>query len=184
MTFWDPDKYTEAWNFASHAHEGQTMPGSKLPYINHVGSVSMEVANAIARSDDIQRPNLLIQCALLHDVIEDTRHTYNDIADKFGTEVADGVLALSKQKGRASKMQDSLDRIKKQPREIRMVKMADRITNLQPPPDHWSDKKVRNYKDEASLILYELGSANRYLSQRLSDKIQEYEYFRVLKKYA
>lgn len=38
-------------------------------------------------------------------------------------------------------MQDSLRRIKSQPREVWMVKMADRITNLQPPPGHWSEEK-------------------------------------------
>jgi (p)ppGpp synthase/HD superfamily hydrolase len=78
--------------------------------------------------------------ALLHNVIEGTRKTYNYVQSNFGLEVAEGVQALTKRTIFSTKevrMKDSLSRIKNQPIEIWMVKIADRITNLQPPPAHW-----------------------------------------------
>lgn len=93
---------------------------------------------------------------MLHDVIEDTETSYDDLEKQFGTDVALGVLALTKDINLPSKeeqMIDTLDRIRKQPVEIRMVKMADRITNLQPPPHYWSGEKIQNYRKEARLIL-------------------------------
>ena len=54
------------------------------------------------------------------------------------------------------------------------MKLADRITNLQPPPAHWTKKKVAAYKKEARLILAELGEASDYLSERLAEKIRNY----------
>ncbi len=177
MNIWNPDKYTRAWNFASIAHHGQVVPSSKIPYINHVGNVAMEAMRAIAVDDKINNPDLLIQCALLHDVIEDTSVTYEQIKEEFGVEVAEGVLALSKNKNFPSKleqMKDSLTRIRQQPDEIWMVKMCDRISNLQPPPKHWNQDKINNYRQEAMLIEEKLGEANEYLAQRLQQKITEY----------
>lgn len=185
MNIWNPDEYTKAWNFASIAHHGQVVPGSDIPYINHIGNVAMEAMTAccaadpcgIASSDNINKPNLLIQCALLHDVIEDTDVTYQQIKDKFGVEVAEGVLALSKNKNLPSKleqMNDSINRIQQQPPEIWMVKLSDRITNLQPPPKHWHQQKINNYRQEAILIAEKLGKANQYLAERLKQKIIDY----------
>jgi GTP diphosphokinase / guanosine-3',5'-bis(diphosphate) 3'-diphosphatase len=65
-------------------------------------------------------------------------------------------------------------RIKQQPREIWMVKLADRITNLQPPPDHWDDRMIKRYRKGAELIYRELGVASAYLGKRLSVKIDGY----------
>jgi guanosine-3',5'-bis(diphosphate) 3'-pyrophosphohydrolase len=42
MNIWDQDAYLKAWNFASAIHMGQTIPGSEIPYINHLGLVCME----------------------------------------------------------------------------------------------------------------------------------------------
>jgi (p)ppGpp synthase/HD superfamily hydrolase len=56
-----------------------------------------------------------------------------------------------------------------------MVKLSDRIANLQPPPRHWSRENTRKNRNEAILILYKLGDANRYLAERLKTKIAEYE---------
>ena len=55
--------------------------------------------------------------------------------------------------------------------------MADRITNLQPPPHYWTKEKINNYREEAQLILDTLGSANEYLAQRLADKIENYQQY-------
>jgi (p)ppGpp synthase/HD superfamily hydrolase len=177
MNTWDQDTYLKAWNFASTIHLGQTLPGSEIPYINHLGLVCMEATAAIAATPNINQPNLFILCALLHDSIEDTETTFEDIEHEFGTQVASGVLALSKNENLASKkdkMEDSISRIKEQPIEIWMVKLCDRITNLQPPPKHWDTEKISRYRDEAYYILKQLGEANYFLADRLLIKINTY----------
>ncbi|MGI0481102.1 HD domain-containing protein [Geminocystis sp. CENA526] len=177
IKYWNPEIYLKAWNFASFAHQSQLMPSSNVPYLNHIGSVAMEAMTAITYSDNIKHPDLLIQCALLHDAIEDTDINYEEIKKEFSIEVAQGVLALTKNKELPTKqeqMSDSLNRITQQPPEIWMVKMCDRITNLQQPPKHWSQEKIINYRQEAILIWERLGKANQYLAQRLNNKITQY----------
>jgi (p)ppGpp synthase/HD superfamily hydrolase len=55
-----------------------------------------------------------------------------------------------------------------------MVKLCDRITNLQPPPKHWTAEKMASYRDEALIILGQLGEANLFLAERLKIKIDTY----------
>ncbi|MCP4110979.1 MAG: bifunctional (p)ppGpp synthetase/guanosine-3',5'-bis(diphosphate) 3'-pyrophosphohydrolase [Desulfobacteraceae bacterium] len=180
MKLWSQDLYLKAWNFASNAHKGQKLPGSDIPYINHIGSVAMEVMSAIVQSGSVGNPDLAVQCALLHDTVEDTETTYEQIKTEFGKAVADGVKALSKDSnisGKSEQMRDSLSRIKKQPEEIWMVKLADRITNLQKPPYYWTKNKTEQYCDEAVEIHRVLASANDFLSSRLLSKIDVYKEF-------
>ncbi len=175
---WKQDLYLKAWNFACRAHNGQTLPGSDIPYINHIGTVAMEILAAISLHTTTEDADLTIQCALLHDVIEDTAVTYSQLQMEFGQEVADGVLALTKDHtipAKKERMRDSLARIRKQPHGVWMVKMADRITNLQPPPQHWPPEKISNYRDEAREILTALRSADEQLAQRLGEKIESYQ---------
>jgi (p)ppGpp synthase/HD superfamily hydrolase len=171
-----------AWNYAAVMHGEQKVPGTELPYLTHVGGVAMEVMTALAQSSRaassrMADPDLAVQCALLHDVIEDTPATYGDVADRFGVAVADGVLALTKDTtlpSKAERMADSLARIRQQPHEVWMVKLADRITNLQPPPAHWDEAKIAAYRTEAQMILDALGEADGWLAARLQGKIAAY----------
>ena len=176
---WNQDEYLKAWNFASAIHNNQKLPGSDIPYINHLGLVVMESTAAIT-NESIKDPNLLVLCALLHDSIEDTSTTYEEINELFGINIADGVLALTKNTDLPSKpeqMKDSISRIQKQPKEVWMVKLCDRITNLQPPPKHWNKEKITNYQNEARLILEKLGEASQFLSARLKIKIIAYDQY-------
>ena len=107
-------------------------------------------------------------------------HTYEDVLQEFGKAVSDGVLSLSKDESLATKeeqMRDSLDRIRRQPREIWMVKMADRIANLRYPPHHWESGKIRAYREEAMVIHQALHKGNKPLANRLLDKVVAYERF-------
>lgn len=175
------DTILKAWNYASELHIDQhysTASGKKLPYINHIGAVVNELSLCLLHSEgeDYDRELLLVS-AILHDSIEDTPATFEAVESKFGTAIARGVNALSKDSSiekKSDRMIDSLRRIKEEPREISMVKMADRIINLQPPPNYWSGKKVTAYKQEALLIHKELGAANAYLADRLMRRIKEY----------
>jgi hypothetical protein len=176
----DRDLYMRAWRFAAERHNGQKMPGSELPYIVHVGAVAMEVIAAID-ADKAVNASLAVACALLHDTIEDASVSRDELEALFGADVADGVVALSKNRllRKDEKMADSLQRIRAQAREVAMVKMADRIVNLEPPPEHWSCAKRRKYREEAELILEALGGASSTLATRLREKIGRYEAYLV-----
>lgn len=180
---WSREKYFKALKFAAEAHEDQLLPGTDLPYIVHVSLVATEIISALAE-ERVDTPNLAVQCALLHGCLEATYVIYDEIVTQFGSYVADGVLALSKDgaigisedehKRDLLQLEDSLQRIKQQPREVWMVKLADRITNLQPPPGHWNDEKIARYKEGAELIYKELCSASGVLGERLRVKIEGY----------
>ncbi len=172
---WSQESYTKAYWFAAQAHRGQLFPGTDLPYTMHISFVSMEVM-ACLEMERHHDGDLAVQCALLHDVIEDTPITYQDVAKEFGQKVAEGVLALTKNDSLAKelRMQDSLQRIKQQSHEVWIVKLADRITNLASPPNYWNKGKIAQYRDEAVEIHATLHKASAYLSQRLEMKIGEY----------
>jgi len=173
---WSQDRYIDAFKFAAESHNGQKYPGTDLPYIVHITMVCMEIIAALAEEPDADG-DLAVQCALLHDTIEDTDVTYELLKGKFGQTVAEGVSALTKNATLAKdmRMQDSLTRILQQPKEIAMVKLADRITNLQPPPDEWSNSKRQTYLEQAREILAALEGASPRLSRRLAEKIRAYE---------
>jgi (p)ppGpp synthase/HD superfamily hydrolase len=185
---WSQDAYIQAYRFAAQAHweKHQLVPGTRIPYLMHFSLVAMEIIAALAIEPSLDG-DLSVQCALLHDTLEDTDTAYEDLVHHFGAQVADGVTALTKDPsiGADSKdpwqrknlqMADSLKRIKKQPREIWMVKLADRITNLQPPPHDWTQDKVQRYKQEAIEIHDWLKEGSPFLADRLKDKINTYRY--------
>ena len=176
--YWQQDKYIKACKFAAEAHNGQSVPGTDLPYLVHLSLVSMEVIAAIG-ADNRYDAGLAMQCAWLHDTIEDTKTSYDDILDNFGPAVADGVQSLTKDKRlpKSAQMADSLKWIKNQPKEVWAVKMADRITNLQAPPSRWSQEKIAKYRLEALLIHEELKGANELLADRLLAKAEAYKAF-------
>ncbi|PRQ10084.1 HD domain-containing protein [Enhygromyxa salina] len=184
MSLWSPDAWLTAWRFAAEAHRGQHELGTGLPYLVHVGAVAMEVANAISVRAQlgvgVARPDLAIQCALLHDVVEDTSVSAAELAKVFGSDVADGVRALSKDSAvgdKPAQMRDSLARIRQLGPEIWMVKLGDRITNLQAPPSDWKPAKIRSYRDGAIEIHAQLGEACPVLGPRLLAKIASYAAF-------
>ena len=86
------ENYIKTLEFAALAHKDQKTPKG-LPYLAHITCVAMEVINACEKSKlDEEKANLAISCALLHDVIEDTDFTYDDIFVNFGLEVAEGEI--------------------------------------------------------------------------------------------
>jgi (p)ppGpp synthase/HD superfamily hydrolase len=175
---WSQELYLQAYRFAAVAHKHQLYPGTDLPYLMHLSFVSMEVLGVLSVESGYDG-DLAVQCALLHDTIEDTEATYEQLASKFGIKVAAGVLALTKNKAveKSQQLTDSLHRIRSQPPEISIVKLADRITNLQSPPAHWTKAKISRYRQEAIEIHTALAGASPYLSLRLAEKIENYAVF-------
>ena len=171
---YSPDRYVDALRFAAAAHIKQTEQGSDLPYLVHVVSVAAEVIAALPADADA---DLAVTCALLHDSIEDTDVTLAQIVARFGEAVGAGVSALTKNPElptKAEQMVDSLRRITTQPREIAIVKLADRITNMAPPPRDWSNEKCAAYRVEAGLIADTLGYASPELASRLRMRMEAY----------
>jgi (p)ppGpp synthase/HD superfamily hydrolase len=170
--------YQKAILFAAkkHADVGQTIPGTDIPYVVHLSNVAMEILMA-ARYTEHFDLEFAVQVALLHDTLEDTITTFEEITANFGMNIAKAVEALTKNDEIpvSEKMQDSLTRILLLPKEVWAVKLADRITNLQKPPAHWDDSKIQKYHHEANTILGYLKGGNEYLESRLRQKIQQYE---------
>jgi len=162
--------YQETIAFAALKHGNQKMPIG-LPYVVHLSNVAMEVFMAHKKEPNFNI-DLAIQLALLHDVLEDTPLSFKELEDTFGNIVATGVLALTKNASldKKDQMQDSLAR-------IAIVKLCDRITNLQKPPVKWDKEKIKKYHLQAVVIAETLQGKNAYLDKRLQEKIKAFIVF-------
>lgn len=168
--------HEKAWRFAADKHQGQLYPGTELPYLLHIGSVLLALLPALDGRDEYDA-GLAVNCALLHDTVEDTNTPLDEIREQFGPAVAEGVAALSKNASlpKEAAMEDSLERIRRQPKEIWLVKLADRIANLGTPPPHWNREKCLAYAAEGRRILESLGEASPLLAHTLTSRIAAWE---------
>jgi hypothetical protein len=82
------DLIREALDFMYRAHRDQLRKGDDLPYVDH----PIEVAELVQRAG---LDETVVAAALLHDVVEDTDVTIDEIRDRFGAEVARLVAALT-----------------------------------------------------------------------------------------
>lgn len=169
--------YQEAIRFAGNRHleNNQTVKGTRLPYVVHLSNVAMEIFVAAMHTPGLDL-GFAVQVALLHDTLEDTSTTFAELSERFGKEIANAVLALSKDEKLPKEKQipDSLERIKGLRKEVYAVKLADRITNLQTPPPEWDRVTLIRYRDDSRLILEAMKEGNLYLAERLKTKIEEY----------
>ena len=169
--------YQKAMKYAGEKHSEQKVPGTNSNYLLHISNVAMEVLVAY-HFDNQFDIDFAIQTAVLHDTIEDTDANFEELREEFGEPIAKAVQALTKDdklETKAERMIDSLNRINELQKEVGLVKLADRITNLQPPPEYWSTEKITKYCQEAKLISKVLEGKNDYLNKRLNQKITEYE---------
>ena len=117
--------HAAAW--AAEKHEGQYRKGSGAPYIVHPKGVFK-----LLKSVGIKDKTLLL-ASWLHDTIEDTKTTYNDIKNEFSKEVADVVKQLtsdSKEIDRLGKPKYLFDKMVKMTDNGLVIKLADRLHNL------------------------------------------------------
>ena len=84
----DEDLVTQSYEYAKEKHEGQTRVSGE-PYYTH----PVEVASILA---DMKMDTATIMTAILHDTLEDTSATYDELKEKFSEEVADLVNGVSK----------------------------------------------------------------------------------------
>lgn len=127
----DIDRVKAACEFAMEAHKDQTRKGTDTPYIVH----PVETATiALDMTDDVD----VVIGAFLHDVVEDTNYTLNDISARFGAHVADLVKCESEDKRRDLPPEESwkmrkqgfLNRLKKTNRDEKIISLADKLSNL------------------------------------------------------
>ena len=114
--------------FAEYAHEGQTRKYTGEPYINHPVAVASLVAKYHPYRND------MIIAALLHDTVEDTAVTQDEIRQKFGEDVAWLVFWLSdvskpEDGNRVIRKEKDRKRISMAPAEAKTIKLADLIDN-------------------------------------------------------
>lgn len=174
---WESKKVNDAIFFATKKHEGQLMKQLEgMPYSAHFFGVAMNAIKLAAQSQEPIDWDLLICSAILHDTIEDTGATKEEIESLFGKDIANGVSALTKNKSlpKEIQMKDSLERIKKQPFEIAIVKVADRMFNIRDRVESWSSEKQEQYKEEARLICEELGELFLPAKEALEEQIEKY----------
>ena len=173
---WNEELFTKTMLFAIDKHKNQVMKyPENMPYSAHIFGVTERLINNAIGDKNINW-NLAIQVALLHDTLEDTDTSYDELVDNFGRQVADGVLAVTKNDNLPKEMQmkDCIVRIKKQPKEIAMVKLADRLFNIDGRVPTWSTEKQEAYKKEAIMICDELGFASNNLRNALLMAIKNY----------
>ena len=125
----DTPMINKAKMLAGKAHEGQFRKYSGMPYIVH----PIEVATIVQTVDHSDE---MIAAALLHDVVEDTDYTVEDIAKEVSPAVAELVEGLtdvsSPQDGnRAVRKTKDRDHLAKQNAEVQTIKLADVISNSQ-----------------------------------------------------
>jgi guanosine-3',5'-bis(diphosphate) 3'-pyrophosphohydrolase len=119
---------SEAADFAARRHTGQQRKGrGNEPYVNHLA----EVANLLSTASDATDTEL-VAAGWLHDTIEDTATTREELAQKFGERVATLVvevtddMTLPKQERRHKQV---VDAPWKSP-EAKLIKIADKISNI------------------------------------------------------
>lgn len=141
--------FEEAILFAVKAHEGQTRKGNSIPYIIH----PLEVASiCAAMSDDLE----LMAAAVLHDTVEDTDTTLEEIEAKFGHRVAELVASETENKRpelpaaetwrvRKEESLEELSRAKDP--AVKMLWLADKLANMRSFYSAWKDKGHNLWQD-------------------------------------
>ena len=114
-----------AAKFAEQAHKGAHRKGTRIPYIVHPLETAL-IASMLTNDEEI------LAAALLHDTIEDTGVTYEDLKQEFGTRVADLVAAESEDKSKTwiERKGHTLEHLKTASPAEKILTMADKLFNM------------------------------------------------------
>ena len=165
----DTQTYISALSLAAHFHRNQTRKSDGTPYINH----PIRVSNLIANVGGITDVKVLIG-AILHDVVEDTDGTIEDI-EKIDMEIAQYVREVSDNK--------SLPKCERKKLQIvhaanasygaKLIKLADKLDNLSDlatnPPNGWSPDVIRGYFVWSKKVVDAMRGTNQPLENALDE---------------
>jgi len=162
---------------AARWHVGQRRKGAaQEPYVGHLLEVARLVAEATAGAD----PNLIV-AALLHDTIEDQGVTREEIAAKFGDDVAGLVVEVTDDKAlpKAERKRLQIEHAPMLTPRAKILKLADKISNLRSlatsPPAHWPMQRRADYVVWTSKVVQGLRGASGVLEQQFDQAAADAE---------
>lgn len=163
----------QAAAFAAEKHRTQRRKDIETPFINH----PIQLAYILVQAD-VEDPKILA-AALLHDTIEDTDTTIDEIEIIFGYEIARVVAECSDDK-RLTKLERKKAQIEHAAglsRAARLVKLADKIANVSDiegaPPAGWSIERKREYFDWAKAVVDKMRGTHVGLEARFDHEYQK-----------
>lgn len=159
----------DACAFATRMHAGQQRKYTGEPYVLHC----LEVARMVA---EVGGTPTMIAAALLHDVVEDTEASIEDVRARFGEEIAQAVAWLTdvsrpEDGNRAIRKAADRDHLAQAPADIKTVKLADVISNTRSIVDD-GDGFARVYLREISALLDVLSEGHPGLWQRAKTEME------------
>ncbi len=162
----------DACAFATHMHTGQQRKYTGEPYVLHC----LEVARIVA---EVGGSPTMIAAALLHDVVEDTAASIEDLRAQFGDEIAQGVACLTdvsrpEDGNRAVRKAMEREHLAQAPAEMKTVKLADVISNTRSIVDH-GDGFARTYLREIAALLEVLTEGHPELWRRAKAEVERGE---------
>ena len=170
------NKLISAIAFAAHKHRDQRRKdANSSPYINH----PVALVNVLANEAGIDDERVLI-AAILHDTIEDTETTEQELVRLFGQEIAAIVVEVTDDKAlpKAERKQLQIDHASHISRRAKLVKLADKICNLRDiissPPSDWSAERKREYFDWAKSVIDALRGVHPELEHLFDDAYKQY----------
>lgn len=162
----------DATAFAADKHRHQRRKDAHAsPYINH----PIALANVLKNEGGIADIEVLI-AALLHDTIEDTDATAEELETLFGKKITAIVLEVTDDKSlpKAERKRLQIEHAHTISHSAKLVKLADKICNLRDlltgPPSDWSETRISEYFDWAKAVVDQLRGANPTL-ERVFDAI-------------
>ncbi|XP_003694310.1 guanosine-3',5'-bis(diphosphate) 3'-pyrophosphohydrolase MESH1 [Apis florea] len=156
-------------NFAAIKHKDQRRKDEKeTPYINH----PIGVANILVQEGKIYDP-VVIVAALLHDIVEDTNTTFEEIENEFGTEVCNIVKEITDDKNlhKAERKRLQIENANKRSQKAKLIILADKLYNLRDlkenVPVGWSQDRVKEYFKWAKSVIDRCRKTNFILEREL-----------------
>lgn len=170
----DLAKLLEAVSFAAKKHHKQKRKGADgEPYVNHV----LEVANLLANVGGVADYDVLI-AAVLHDTVEDTATTNEEIKERFGAAVAALVAEVTDDKSlpKARRKELQIEHAPHLSTGARLIKLGDKISNVRDvsenPPAGWSLQRRREYVDWGERVINGLRGANADLEKHFDELVE------------
>ncbi|MHC4392335.1 MAG: HD domain-containing protein [Planctomycetota bacterium] len=164
------DLETRALLLAIERHHGQERKLSKLPYVTHPIRVAKLAGDAADRQglspEDRERAVL---AGLLHDTVEDTGTTREEIAEGFSEAVAELVMALTQDKAlpKLERRKLMIDHAAQMPPLARLVKLCDRLDNMRDLSPTFGRDFLERYCQEARGLCTNLAGTAPELEARI-----------------